>query len=176
MLKHNHLDFIKRSQTEVDEFLKAVEPFESGKPYNGNIIQSCYENMIYSFINKNLANKQDVYITFIDNQEVQQMLSKYLQESVFVAYKIPRENALTNVDYTDFDFDLFINDKNPDDRMVKRFKDYYGGLFAARGALYENLKNKNEAIKYYNLALPFFKNNNALQNAINQRMQQLMVR
>jgi len=173
MLKSNHPDFIKRSQTEVDNFLKAVAPFENGDKYDGNLIQSCYVNMIYSFIDKNLVNKKDVYITFIENQEVHQILSKYQRESVFVAYKIPTGNSMTKVDYKDFDFDIFMKDKNPDDRMVKRFIEYYGSLFADRAAIYENLKDNNEAIKYYNLAIPFFKNNKAILDAITQRIQLL---
>jgi hypothetical protein len=171
MLKTNHPDFIKRSQKEVDSFLKAVAPFENDDKYDGNQIQSCYVNMIYSFIDKHLADNKDVYMTFIENQEVQQMLSKYPKESVFAAYKISKSNSITKVDYKDFDFDIFIKDKNPDDRMVKRFKDYYGSLFADRATIYENLKDNNEAIKYYNLALSFLKRNNNFREAISQRIE-----
>ncbi|HNW97114.1 MAG TPA: DUF2723 domain-containing protein [Bacteroidales bacterium] len=173
MLKHNHPDFIKRSQTEVDNFLKAVEPFENGEQYDGNVIQSCYENMIYSFIDKNLANKEDVYITFLNNNEAIKLLNKYQRESILAAYKIPRDTTLSQINFDEADYDIFINDKNPDDRMVKRFKEYYGGTFATRGLLYESLKNKTESLKYYNLSLQFFKNNKSLQNTINQRIQAL---
>ena len=173
MLKHNHPDFIKRSQTEVDDFLKAVEPFESGKQYDGNLIQSCYVKMIYSFIDKNLASNKDVYITFIQNQEIQQILSKYMREPIFAAYKIPRENSLSKIDYKDLDLKIFMNQNSVDDRMVKRIKSYYGDLFASRGTMYENLKNNEEAIKYYNLAVPFHKNNKAIQNAIYERIEKL---
>ena len=173
MLKHNHPDFIKRSQTEVDDFLKAVEPFENGTTYDGNLIQSCYVKMIYSFIDKNLASNRDVYITFIQNQEIQQILGKYMREPIFAAYKIPRENAITQIDYKDLDLKIFMDQNSVDDRMVTRIKDYYGDIFAARGTMYENLKNNEEAIKYYNLAVLFHKNNKAIQNAIYERIEKL---
>ena len=172
MLTNNHPDFIKRSQAEVNKFLEAVEPFENGTTYNGEHIQECYENMIHSFIEKNLLENKDVYITYI-NPQTQQILKKYPRESVFIAYKIPRESSLTKVDFKDLDLDIFINDKHPKDRIVKKFKLYYGELAAARANLYQNIGNKSEALKCYNLSLPFLKYENNAQIAIYQRIQQI---
>ena len=122
--------------------------------------------MIYSFIDKHLKNKKDVYITHLNNPETQQLLNKYPLESVFAAYKIQRDTSFTSINYTDLNFDFFINENHPNDRMVKRFKEYYGGLFSFKAYQYESMKDMPRAIDLYNKAIPFYKNNAEIKNAI----------
>ena len=173
MLKNNHPDFIEQSEKEVNAFLEAVKPFENGEPYDGSIIQASYEKMIYSFIDKHIKNKKDVYITHLNNPETQQLLKKYPLESDLVAYKISRDTLLTTINYTDLDFNLFINENHPNDRMVKRFKEYYGGLFSFKAYQYESINDIPRAIELYNKALPFYKNNVEIKNAILNKISSL---
>jgi hypothetical protein len=60
-----HLDYIKqaypdlyrRSQSEIKDFFKKVVPYEDGHPYDPDIIQKAYENMLNSFIFNNIEDR-----------------------------------------------------------------------------------------------------------------------
>ncbi|MFA6924068.1 MAG: DUF2723 domain-containing protein [Bacteroidales bacterium] len=171
-LKNYYPEIIKLSQTEVDRFLEAVAPFEKGISYDGAYIQSCYENMIHSLIDKNLSKGRDVYIAYID-AETNEILKNYPRESILAVYKIPREQNLTKAEYSDFDFKDFINADNPTDRLLPKFREYYGGLVLQRASLFQKFENKTEALKFYNLAIPFFRNNKDAQNIIYNRIEEL---
>ena len=128
--------------------------------------------MIRSFVEKHITAKKDVYATYL-NGESQQILNKYPRESLIVGYKFIRDTTITKVDYNDFDLEIFKNEKHPTDRFVKKFKEYYGQLITNRGVMFEKLGNKKEALRYYNLAIPFFKYNPEMQDIVNQLLMKL---
>ena len=153
-LKNYYPDLMKKSKAEVDRFTEAVTPFENSEPYDGNVIQRCYENMIFSFIDNNLASGRDVYITYI-NIESQQILKKYVKEPVYAAYKvIPMDitQQPSTINYTDFDLKDFINSNNTTDGIMVKFNEYYGNLILARANMFDKFNNKTEAVKNYNYA------------------------
>lgn len=54
---------IDKSKLEIDLFLEQLEKFESEQPYNAQEIQFRFENLLRSFVSKNIE-ERPVYITF----------------------------------------------------------------------------------------------------------------
>ena len=183
-LQRYYPETMNSSQNEVNSFLKAVAPFESGDVYNGNEIQTCYENMIYSFINNNLRNGRDVYVTYI-SKDSQHILSKYAMEPVYAAFKIVGSRELgvgrrehekiSHVKYSDFDLEDFIVPLNSSDQILNKFDQYYGDIILSRANMFYKANDKQNALSDYSSALPFFKNDINFQNYINNAIEHLKV-
>lgn len=171
-LKEYHPDFMKQSEKEVNDFLSAVAPFENRERYNGNLIQQCYEKMIHSFIQTTMSQGKDVYITNL-NQESAMILKNYPRESLLVAYKIPRNDSLTNVSYNDFEIDYFLNLPNSKDRILPNLRKYYGSLLMHRAYIFERVNQPQNALEYYQYALPFFKEDRKSERVIQEKISNL---
>ena len=84
-LKYRYPDLISASAREVQAFLRALAPFEAGKPYNGYSIQSAYEALINSFIDRTKDSGRSVYLTFVPSSAI---APEYEKESMGVVLKL----------------------------------------------------------------------------------------
>ncbi|MCX7879299.1 MAG: DUF2723 domain-containing protein [Ignavibacteria bacterium] len=79
-LKRWYPDVVKKSEKEMELFLEQLELFESEKPYNVQLIQSRFEDLLSSFVEKNI-DERPVYITFdiLQNEYDRRPFLKYEQ-------------------------------------------------------------------------------------------------
>jgi hypothetical protein len=61
-LRHNHPEAVAGSHAEIEGFLRAVQPFERGEPFDGTVIQAAFEAMIASLMRHALT-RGPVYFT-----------------------------------------------------------------------------------------------------------------
>ncbi len=60
-IKHLHPGAIKGVQTEIDMFLNAVKPFENGRKFDSNLLESIYRRLMTNLVKTNV-DKRDFYI------------------------------------------------------------------------------------------------------------------
>ncbi len=56
-VKQNYGNLYARSEGAVERFLKEVEPFEKGQPFDAGVIERAYINMFNSFLRSNFASR-----------------------------------------------------------------------------------------------------------------------
>jgi hypothetical protein len=56
-VKQSYGDLYSRSENEIGRFLQEVRPFENRQPYDGNVIETAYMNMLNSFLSKNFGHR-----------------------------------------------------------------------------------------------------------------------
>lgn len=56
-VEKNYAGLFDRSEGEIKRFLKEVQPFESRRPFDANVIESAYINMFESFLVKNFKDR-----------------------------------------------------------------------------------------------------------------------
>jgi hypothetical protein len=56
-LKQAYPDLYQKSQSEIKDFFQKVVPYEDGHPYDPDVIQRAYENMLNSFIFNNIEDR-----------------------------------------------------------------------------------------------------------------------
>ena len=56
-VKQNYGDLYQKSQEEIEKFIQEVYPFENRLPFNSQIIENAYVNMLSSFLTKNYRTK-----------------------------------------------------------------------------------------------------------------------
>ncbi len=68
-VKHNYGNLYARSEGAVGRFLKEVEPFENGQPFDAGVIERAYINMFNSFLTRNFGSRP-LYDDLIGGPEV----------------------------------------------------------------------------------------------------------
>jgi len=156
MLNNNYPEVIENSKDAVNDFLKAVAPFENKEPYNGNYIEQKYIGMINDIIDKALISGKQVYFTYVPPKN---FLRNYTFEPVLGAYRLTPKLSVSKLNYDDFIFSDFkkVTDKDP--FIVRSFSEFYGEQHIARGAMLEQMGDKADALKFYKLALQFHYDN-----------------
>jgi tetratricopeptide (TPR) repeat protein len=170
-LRIHHTEFMKHAETEIDEFLEAVRPFEEKEKFDGNFIQSKYVAMINALIDRSYEKGNDVFLTYDPPTGVAE---KYFKESVVAAVKLRKGfNTLTPVNMEALQFKYYFDSTVPLDRMARFFKTYYGRLFFARGFVAEKLNQPAEALSLYEKASEFLHDNPAFIIQVNEARQRL---
>ncbi len=97
----------KKSQAEIDAFMKDLELFESEKPYDAMSIQTNYVNMLNSFIDKNYGSRP-IYIT-LDVMETEPDVAKdYIKIPEGMAFRLTKDTSIARVKFNSSDYDSFI--------------------------------------------------------------------
>lgn len=170
-LRIHHTEFTKRAETEIDEFLEAVRPFEDKEKFDGNFIQLKYVAMINALIDRSYEKGNDVFLTYDPPAGVAE---KYFKESVVAAVKLRKDfNTLTPLNLEALQFRYYFDSTVPLDRMARFFKTYYGRLFFARGFVAEKLNQPAEALSLYEKASEFLHDNPAYVTQVNEALQRL---
>ncbi|MGQ9818870.1 MAG: glycosyltransferase family 117 protein [Candidatus Kapaibacteriales bacterium] len=111
----------KRSQTEINQYLEQLELFESEKPYDPNVIQVRFNNLLKSFIEKNI-DERPIYVTFdiLSNSYDAVFLRDYHKRPDGFAIKIFKEVGSKAPSFTKINIDEMIRSNyNINDHLVR---------------------------------------------------------
>lgn len=167
MLKAHQPALVTSASKEVEGFLKAVQPFENGEPYDGNFIEKNYVSMINSFIDNTYENGKDVFFTYIPGKKY---LRDYNLESVMGAYRLIKNEPPLDINYGDFDLDYFKNVTSDDQLFVRYFSNYYGELSFYRALLMESAGKSDEAYNLYQYCLEFHLSNKRMRQFASEKV------
>jgi len=81
-VKQNYGDLYQKSQPEIEKFIQEVYPFENRLPFNSQIIENAYVNMLNSFITKNYQSKP-VYDDIMGESKFEKSYLKIPEGMVF---------------------------------------------------------------------------------------------
>jgi hypothetical protein len=81
-VKQNYADLYGRSDDEVRRFRRDVQPFENRQPYDGNVIERAYTNMLNSFVIKNF-DSQPLYNDLIGGPKIAEAFLRIPEGMVF---------------------------------------------------------------------------------------------
>ncbi len=81
-VKQNYADLYRKSENEIDRFVQEVYPFENRRPFNSQIIENAYVNMLGSFLSKNFTT-QPLYDDIIGESKFEKMYIKVPEGMIF---------------------------------------------------------------------------------------------
>ncbi len=115
-LRRWYPDVISRSKTEMDKYLEQLELFESEKPFDVNEIQFRFENLLRSFVAKNIG-ERPIYITYdiLQNELDRRPFLEYEQVPQGFALRLLPEYKDIQTDFKKIStepFELFINNES----------------------------------------------------------------
>jgi len=145
-------EILNSSQKEAELFLQNVKPFEEGESYNGNVIQSYFDNMINSFINKNIDERQ----VYLSNDEDVQIGKNYYKVPGKVLFRISEKDTIseTNEEYGNiFDDNVYMDERTG--TIINR----YPLLLLKRAMIYQRKQMFDKAVTAYRKALRFDEDN-----------------
>ncbi len=147
-LSNDHPRLFRDMKNDIDGFLKAVAPFESGNNYDANEIEMYYRKILTDIVAKNI-NSRDVYIApELFENEMQRgefaLPEGYTLVPDLFLFKV--EKGKKYISAKDPDFTIrFPAERNQYTRMIENFI----GSMLARRALYEMQYDKVEKAKLY---------------------------
>jgi hypothetical protein len=144
-LKNNYPELMRKSEDEVERFSRELYKFEHGQPYEPEVIQTRYIDMINSFVRKSFP-ARPVYVTCEMEAEVGAEFQRVPEGLVFRLYPFKKG-------YSHFDFSVLglpsEDDFSKGDRCQEALKSFYAFMLSSRG-IYEirfgNLKDARELI------------------------------
>lgn len=170
-LTRHYPDWISAALPETEAFLQAVQPFEEGRPFNGDFIQSRYIAMINALIDRSLELGRPVYFTYTPPPEISR---RYFLEPQGVAIRLqPAFRGPEEIDVSALRLQRFYDQSVPLDRMARYFRSYYAGLLFGRGALLQKFAQNEAAKENYRLAAKLAVNQPQLAGQIDTNLQQL---
>jgi len=150
-----YLDFLKRacpeiaenSRTEIDSFLKLLEPFEHGRNYDPEGLTAAYRSMIGSLI-KNNRDTKPVYTNILHDPDVAPDL---FRNPVGVIYRLDDQPLCHQFDLNKINFAAWDSPAISIDRRARVIFGSFALALANRAALCGRLGNQAEADKYIEL-------------------------
>lgn len=115
-LKRWYPQVINKSNSEITKFMEQLELFESEKPYDAQEIQFRFENLLRSFVAKNI-DERPVYITFdvLQNEYDRRPFLEYEQVPQGFAIRLLSDFRQVETDFKKINtkpFEYFINNEN----------------------------------------------------------------
>ncbi len=115
-LKRWYPQVINKSNPEITKFMEQLELFESEKPYDAQEIQFRFENLLSSFVAKNI-DERPVYITFdvLQNEYDRRPFLEYEQVPQGFAIRLLSDFRQVETDFKKINtkpFEYFISNKN----------------------------------------------------------------
>ncbi len=142
-IRMSYPDLFETSQREIKKFTKEVYPFENRLPFDPQVIQEAYINMLNSFLVKNYRQKP-IYDNLIRETDIGKMFVKIPEGLVY--------SLKDSLKYYPFDFPDFelrgIKDEGiyKDDRTLNNLKNY-PLMIDARINYLNYFNQKDEALK-----------------------------
>ncbi len=116
-------EVIGKSKAELDAYMKDLELFESGEPYNTQSISIKFLTFLHSIVEKNI-DERPVYITSdLNSSADENFYTEYKQAPQGLAIRLMREEKYLAPDFKKLNFDKFISSiKNRDDHLEEGIK------------------------------------------------------
>jgi hypothetical protein len=150
VLKDHHPDLLSASAPEARAFLGAIEPFESGRPYDGGYIQGTYDALINSFIDKTLGAGRPVYLTFMPTDAIAR---RYQKESLGVILSVrPTLEPLTPLDPEGLGIDALAVDRARLDFPTRYMRDHFQSYLRLRAGQLDAAGETAQARRFYLMA------------------------
>ena len=141
-VKKTHADLYQISQDEIKRFVEEVYPFENNQPFDPQIIEGAYINMLNGFLVKNFKNKS-LYDGLTKGPEIGKMYLRIPEGMVFSL-----KDSLRYYPYAFPDFELRgVLDKTifKDDRTLFNLVKRYQFMVDARLKYLSHFKREEEA-------------------------------
>jgi hypothetical protein len=149
-LKYRYPDLVPASSREAQAFLRALEPFEAGKPYNGYTIQAAYEALINSFIDRTIAAGRSVYLTFAPSDAI---APSYEKESLGIVLKLRNgPEPLTPLVLDDLKLGAFEISPEQLDFPARYMQDHFARFLRMRANELDLAGQTAEARRFYLMA------------------------
>jgi len=147
-LEHNHQFLLKGVAKEVELFKKALVPFESDEPFNSNLLESLYQQIIIGIITSNIdAHAVFIAPELVDNEMQQGQLKLpqgyFLVPDLFL-YRVVKEKKY----FPASDVNFKIRMPQEKDKYVLNIQSFVASMLSRR-ALYELQNNYPERAKIY---------------------------
>ena len=156
-LKRNHPEIYRRSEQEIRRFLAEAYKFERDLPYQAEIIEQSYNDMINSFVDRNYADRP-VYLTVeIENQ----FAADYQRIPEGLAYRIYRPADLPSPDAPVWDAFTF-RPFQRSGRLIDGMLGMYATMLTNRGIWLYQQQRYQQSAPYFERALRFTPGNPTL--------------
>lgn len=144
-----------QNQLQISQYQKQLELFEANKPYDPQLIQAYYINMINSFIDNNYS-KRPIYLTFEILQSDPDIAKNYIKIPEGFLIRLSKTPDNIELDYSKFDVTKLANSvANKEDEMHKMAKQIaLVNLNAAKN--YYQYKGDNSEIEIINKKINTF--------------------
>lgn len=151
----------------INEFMKDLELFESGKKYSQNI-QASYENMINCFIDTHYGNKP-IYITLDVLQKEPGIAKEYQKIPQGFAYRLEKEQKIYPVSVDGINIEKFIKSLDgKDTHLVTGITELFSLNIAIIGNYALSTNQIDVARKAFKMALQVDPNNSYAQNGMRE--------
>ena len=147
-IKRNYPDIYGRSKARIDEFLRRVEPFERNQPFDPNVIDKAYYDMLKAII-ENESAVRPVYTNAMGDPKFIEMLPLVPDGILFKVYNSP--DFLKNP-LLDFDESYWGSRFIYKEARVGHLLSYYRRAFQSREKYCRHFGEINEADYYKRLA------------------------
>jgi hypothetical protein len=145
-MRKSYPDFYATSEKEIESFLKEVQPFESRQPFDPDVIERAYINMLNSFLIKNFKTRP-LYDDLIAGPKIGKLFSRIPEGMVY--------SLKDSVKYYPYDFPAFqlrgVLDEGvyKDDRALSNLRKY-SFMIDLRIKYLMDLKQESEAEAIFN--------------------------
>ena len=151
----------------INEFMKDLELFESGKKYSQNI-QASYENMINCFIDTHYGNKP-IYITLDVIQKEPGIARNYQKIPQGFAFRLEKEQKVYPVSVDGIHIEKFIKSSDgKDSHLVTGISELFSLNIAIVGNYARSTNQIDVARKAFTMALEVDPNNSHAQNGLEE--------
>lgn len=146
-IQQNYPELYQKSEKEINRFREQVYLFENGKPYDPNVIEKSYVDMIQSFLLKSYPEKP-VYADLITDEK---FLTPFIQFPEGLVFRLQKDMGYYPYSYPEFQLRGILDQQiYKDDRTLFYFKDFSGMiqnkisylLYFKQDSLAQNLKGK----------------------------------
>ena len=155
-IQQNYPELYQKSEKEINRFREQVYLFENGKPYDPNVIEKSYVDMIQSFLLKSYPEKP-IYADLMTDEK---FLTPFIQFPEGMVFRLQKDIGYYPYSYPEFQLRGVLDQKiYKDDRTLFYLKDYSAMiqnrisylLYFKQDTLAQNLRGKYGEL----LAQPF---------------------
>jgi hypothetical protein len=143
-VKREHPEIYRNSSESIDEFLREVEPFERGLPFDGATIDKAYYNMLHGMVVNELENRP-VYTNILIDKKFTGILPLV---PTGILFKIDKTDTFMETDLFEFNSSLWGNRFIYREKRVAVFLSYYKAAFSSREKYSRFFKRETEADYY----------------------------
>lgn len=143
-IKRNFPDIYNDSKIAIDEFLREVEPFERSRPFDSNVIDKAYYNMLRTIVINESA-KRAVYTNVLSDKK---FISGLPLVPTGILYKVAQVDTFVETGYFDFKESLWGNKSIYRDKRVAATLSYYKTGFTSREKYCRYFKHDEESDYY----------------------------